>query len=115
MDADCVFCKIANKDIRSDIVYEDDSFLAFKDLNPQASFHVLLIPKKHIASINELVEADSGIIGRLFIEIKEIARENGISEGGYRVVANCNKNAGQEVFHLHFHLLGGRKFTWPPG
>ena len=115
MGSDCIFCKIAKKEIPADVVYEDDDFLAFKDLNPQAPVHVLFIPKEHVATLDELGEADAGKIGKLFLKIKDAARKEGIARDGYRVVANCNRNAGQEVFHVHFHLLGGRKFTWPPG
>ncbi len=115
MSGDCIFCKIAKKEIPSDIVYEDDDFIAFKDLNPQAPVHVLFIPKKHVTSLNELGEDDADIVARLFLKIKDMASEQNVDESGYRVVANCNKDAGQEVFHIHFHLLGGRKFSWPPG
>ena len=115
MHEDCLFCKIANKEIPSDVVYEDDDFIAFKDLKAQAPVHILFVPKKHVASVDELEEDDVDIIGRLFLKIKETARAQSIAEGGYRVVTNCNKDAGQEVFHIHFHLLGGRKLTWPPG
>jgi len=112
---DCIFCRIAKRDIPSDIVYEDDEVLAFKDLNPQAPVHVLFITKRHIASMDKLEQGDAEIVGRLLFRAKEVAREQGIAEGGYRVVLNCNRNAGQEVFHIHAHLLGGRKFAWPPG
>jgi histidine triad (HIT) family protein len=115
MNEDCIFCGIANKMIPSDIVYEDDEMLAFKDVNPQSPLHLLFIPKKHIRSVNEVSHEDAEVIGRILLKIRDIAKEAGVSESGYRIVMNCNKDAGQEVFHLHLHLLGGRKFTWPPG
>ncbi len=115
MKDDCVFCKIANKLIDTPIVYEDEECVAFEDLNKQAPVHFLVIPKKHIESLNNVSVSDSRLIGRIFCKIKEIAKKAKISEGGYRVVANCKRDAGQEVFHLHFHVLGGRKFSWPPG
>jgi len=115
MSDDCIFCKIARKEIPSEVVYEDDEMIAFKDLNPQADVHILFIPKKHIASMNDISGEDARVMGNILLKIKEIAGQNGVSEGGYRVVINCNKDAGQEVFHIHVHLLGGRKFAWPPG
>lgn len=115
MGNDCIFCKIAGKSIKAGVVYEDDEVMAFKDLNPKAEIHLLFIPKKHIPTVNDIREEDAALVGRIFLRIKEIAKEQGISDAGYRIVANCNKDAGQEVFHLHFHLLGGRKFSWPPG
>ncbi len=104
-----------NKAIKADVVYEDDDILAFKDINPQAPVHFLLVPKKHIAKLNDLSPDEAGLLGNLILRAKELARENGIAEDGYRTVINCNRNAGQEVFHLHVHLLGGRQFAWPPG
>jgi len=115
MKDDCIFCKIANKEIKAEIVYEDEKILAFKDLKPVSPVHFLFIPKKHIETLNDISEEDAGLVERLFFRIREIAANEGISEDGYRVVVNCNKNAGQEVFHLHVHLLGGRLFSWPPG
>jgi len=112
---DCIFCKIAKKEIETDVIFEDEDILAFKDLNPKAPVHLLFIPKKHIPSMNDLAEEDASILGRMLLKAKETAKKHGISEDGYRIVINCNKNAGQEVFHLHAHLLGGRKFSWPPG
>ena len=115
MNDDCIFCKIIEKTIPSKIVFEDDDIIAFHDINPQARVHLIVIPKKHIETVNDLNEEDGFLLGKIFGTIKALAIENGVSEEGYRVVINCNKNAGQEVFHVHFHLLGGRKFTWPPG
>ncbi len=115
MNENCIFCKIANKEIESEIVYEDDEILAFKDLSAQAPIHFLFIPKKHIRSMNELSAEDFVLVARILGKVKDLAEEYGVSETGYRTVINCNKDAGQEVFHLHVHLLGGRAFTWPPG
>lgn len=115
MKETCIFCKIAHKKIKSEIVFEDEEIVAFKDLNPQAPVHVLFVPKKHIETLNDISSGDDALLGRMLAKIRDLARENGISEDGYRVVINCNKAAGQEVFHLHVHLLGGRSFTWPPG
>ena len=111
----CLFCKIANKQIKSDIVHEDNDIVAFKDINPQAPVHVIIIPRKHIERISEIEREDSTLIGDMFLAAVKIARENDIEKTGYRLVINCNKDAGQEVFHIHLHLLGGRKFMWPPG
>lgn len=110
---DCIFCKIAKKEIKSQIVYEDDICLAFKDISPQAPFHVLLIPKKHIESINEITDDDLNIVSHLLKKISNIANNLGIQS--YRVVSNVGTEAGQSVFHLHFHIIGGRKMNWPPG
>ncbi|MCM0648828.1 histidine triad nucleotide-binding protein [Clostridium swellfunianum] len=111
----CIFCSIIQGKIPSQKVYEDDQIFAFKDINPEAPVHVLIIPKKHIASINELDEDNSQVIGHIYGAAKKIAKELGIAESGYRVVANCGSDAGQTVFHIHFHLLGGRSLNWPPG
>lgn len=115
MSDDCIFCKIVHKDIDAQVVYEDDEILAFSDINPQAPVHIVFIPKKHIETFNDISSRDADLMARLMIKVKEVALEKGISKEGYRVVANCNRGAGQEVFHLHVHLLGGRSFTWPPG
>lgn len=112
---DCVFCKIADRKLPSKILYEDDISLAFEDINPQAPVHVLVIPKKHIATLLDLKEEDKGLIGHLFLIANRIAVEKGIARKGFRVVINCNKEAGQTVFHIHLHLLGGRPMHWPPG
>lgn len=113
--SDCLFCKIIAGDIPSDIVYQTDKVLAFRDINPQAPTHVLIIPRKHIPTINDLQSADADEIGNLFLAAKDIAAQEGIDEAGYRVAMNCNEAAGQTVFHLHLHLLGGRQLGWPPG
>ncbi|NQT32942.1 MAG: histidine triad nucleotide-binding protein [Candidatus Omnitrophica bacterium] len=115
MADDCIFCKIIRKEIPSEIVFEDDEILVFKDINPQAPVHLLLIPTRHIETLNDVDQSDQALIGKLLSVAKHLAGEMGVSEGGYRVVVNCNKDAGQDVFHLHAHLLGGRKFSWPPG
>lgn len=106
--ADCIFCKIVAKEIPSQIVFEDDNILAFKDINPVAPVHILVIPKKHLASINEISELDKGVIGDIFIVLKELAASQGVAETGYRIVVNTGREGGQEVGHLHFHLIGGK-------
>ena len=112
---DCLFCKIVNGDIPADIIYQSDEVVAFRDINPQAPTHVLIIPREHIATINDLESGDETAVGNLFLAAKEIASQEGIAEPGYRVAMNCNEAAGQTVFHLHLHLLGGRQLGWPPG
>ena len=113
--SDCLFCKILNGEIPADVVYESDTALAFRDINPQAPTHVLVIPRKHISTINDIGTDDEQLVGHLFSVAKEIAAKEGIEDDGYRVVMNCNEGAGQTVFHIHLHLLGGRQLTWPPG
>src|SRR4051812_27907403 len=113
--ADCLFCKIINRDIKAAIVYEDDQVLAFNDINPQAPTHVLVIPKRHIESLSELKAADDQLVGELVRRAAAIARERGIAASGFRTVFNTNRDAGQTVFHIHLHLLGGRSLAWPPG
>lgn len=113
--ADCLFCKIITREIPASIVYEDDRVLAFNDINPQASTHVLVIPKRHIESLNELAPGDDAIVGEVVRRAAVIAKERGISAGGFRTVFNTNRDAGQTVFHVHLHLLGGRPMHWPPG
>jgi histidine triad (HIT) family protein len=115
MATDCLFCKMVSGTIKPDVVYQDKDVLAFKDINPQAPLHVLIVPKKHIATLNDLSEADSGIIARLYLAGQKIARDAGVAEKGYRTVINCNADAGQSVFHIHLHVLGGRLMGWPPG
>jgi len=112
---DCVFCKIASGEIKSTLLYKDDEIVAFEDVNPKAPVHIVIIPKRHIERISDMKEADASNIGKLFFVATHLARQKNIESTGYRLVVNCNKDAGQEVFHLHLHLLGGRKFTWPPG
>lgn len=111
----CLFCRIVAGEIPASIVYQDDRIVAFRDINPQAPGHVLLIPRRHIATLNDLSSEDDALVGELVRRGAAIARELGYSERGYRAVFNCNAEAGQTVFHIHLHLLGGRKFTWPPG
>ncbi|MBM4132264.1 MAG: histidine triad nucleotide-binding protein [Nitrospira sp.] len=113
--SDCLFCKIAAKTIPAKLVHEDDQTVAFDDINPQAPTHVLVIPKRHAASIAELNEADAGLLGHLLLVGNQVAKQKGIAEGGYRLVVNTGRNGGQTVFHLHLHLLGGRPMHWPPG
>lgn len=112
--SDCIFCMIANKDIPSKVVYEDDRIIVFHDLEPQAPVHVLMIPKKHISSLDDLQPEDAELIGYLMVKVKEVARELGL-ENGYRLVNNCGEDGMQTVQHVHFHLLGKRKMVWPPG
>jgi HIT family protein len=108
--SDCIFCKIVTGEIGSSKVYEDDKIVAFKDINPMAPIHILVIPKEHIENVMQVNKSNSGIIAHIFETIPKIAKENGLSEG-FRVVSNCNEIAGQSVFHLHFHLLGGKKLS----
>jgi len=110
-----IFTKIINRDIPADIVYEDDLCLAFRDINPVAPVHILVIPKKVITKLAEAKGEDHALLGHLLIKATEIARTEGLDEGGYRVVINNGEEAGQSVFHLHLHILGGRQFSWPPG
>lgn len=112
---DCIFCKIISGDIPGDIVYQDDDVLAFRDLNPQAPTHILVIPRKHISTLNDLQADDAELVGNMYLAAKNIADEEGIAEAGYRTVMNCNAQAGQTVFHIHLHVLGGRPMSWPPG
>jgi len=111
--ADCLFCKIVAGIIKPDVVYETDQVLAFKDINPQAPVHILVIPKRHVATLNELNDFD--LAGDLMRAVIAVAAQQGLSESGYRTVINCNQQGGQEVYHLHWHLLGGRQMHWPPG
>ena len=111
----CLFCKIIDKSISSEIVYENDSVLAFNDINPQAPVHILIIPKIHIATLNDLNEDHERLLGELVLTAGALAKQLGISEAGYRTNFNCNEAGGQTVYHIHLHLLGGRSFSWPPG
>lgn len=115
MDADCLFCRIAEEKIPATMVYSNDEIVAFRDINPQAPTHILLITRKHIASLLELNPADEALAGRLLRTAAAIARAEKIADSGFRLVANCNREGGQTVFHLHVHLLGGRAMMWPPG
>ena len=113
--SDCLFCKMVTGEIKPDVVYEDDAVMAFRDVNPQAPLHVLVIPRVHIATTNDLTAENIDIVGKLYLAAKQIAADEGVAEPGYRMVMNCNPGAGQSVYHIHLHLLGGRAMTWPPG
>ncbi len=115
MSDDCLFCKIANGEIPGKIVYEDDQLLAFEDVNPQAPFHALIIPRRHISTLNGVQAGDEALLGGMITRAAQIAKEHGHDQDGYRTVFNCNRGAGQSVFHIHLHLLAGRNMTWPPG
>ena len=110
---DCLFCRIVRRQVSSSIMWEDEQVLAFRDVDPKAPVHVLVIPKRHVASLNEATDAK--LLGHLLLAAREIAEGEGIAEGGYRTVVNTNADAGQTVFHLHVHVLGGRHLAWPPG
>ncbi len=112
---DCLFCKIVNGDIPSTKVYEDDICFAFRDIDPQGPVHVLVIPKQHIQSVNQVDDSNKDVVAHIFTVIPQIAKSEGIAEEGYRVVSNIGERAGQTVPHLHFHIIGGRDMTWPPG
>ena len=112
---DCLFCKIREGEIPADIIYQDDDVMAFNDVNPQAPTHLLIIPKKHLSTVNDVEPTDELMMGKLFSAAKKIAAEKGISDDGYRLVVNTNEQAGQTVFHIHMHFLAGRIMTWPPG
>lgn len=112
---DCLFCRMAKGEIKPDVVFEDDEVLAFRDLNPQAPLHVLVIPKQHIATLNDLDAAHAGLMGKMYLAAKQVAQQEGLAERGYRTVINCNAEAGQSVYHVHLHLLAGRAMHWPPG
>ena len=111
----CIFCDIIQKKVPAKVIYEDDHALAFEDIRPQAPVHTLVIPKKHISTNLELQESDNNLIGHLFQVANNLARDKGIAERGFRLVMNCNPEAGQTVFHIHLHILGGRPMHWPPG
>jgi histidine triad (HIT) family protein len=111
----CIFCKIVAGEIPADIVHSDDECIAFRDLHPQAPVHILVIPRRHIETVDAMEERDVPVVGRMAAVARDIAREEEIHEAGYRLVLNCNEGAGQTVFHMHMHLLGGRDFGWPPG
>jgi histidine triad (HIT) family protein len=113
--SECLFCKIGSGQIPSKVVMQDDELLAFDDINPQAPVHVLVIPKRHIGTLNDAGAGDQALLGRLLEAAALVAKQKGIAESGYRVVANTGRGAGQSVFHLHLHVLGGRPMTWPPG
>ena len=114
MSLQCIFCRIAAKEVPAGIVYEDGDVVAFRDLSPQAPTHVLVIPRRHVGSLDDMVEADAALLGAMMLAAKKVAAAAGLA-AGYRVVTNCGADAGQSVSHLHFHLLGGRPMAWPPG
>lgn len=111
--SECIFCNIIEKKLEADWVYEDEDIVAFRDVNPQAPFHFLVVPRRHLKTLNEVEE--SGLLGNMMLVAARVAREHGFADKGYRVVVNCNEDGGQTVFHVHFHVLGGRRMTWPPG
>lgn len=115
LDPNCIFCRIIDKKIPSKIVYEDDLVTAFEDTNPQAPVHTLFVPKKHIPDIHSMTESDRKLVGHLFFAAQKVAEDRSLDSKGYRMVINNGRGAGQTVFHLHLHLLSGRRFTWPPG
>lgn len=112
---DCLFCRLIKGEVKSKAIYEDDEIFAFEDINPQAPIHFLIIPKKHIAGITQLREEDGELVGKIHLVARRMAKKYSLSENGFRVVINSGPDAGETVKHLHFHLLGGRKFNWPPG
>jgi len=111
----CLFCKIANGDLDADVVYGNADVVAFRDLHPQARHHILIIPRRHIATLNDLDPDDAGLPGKMILAARYLAQELGVAEDGYRLVFNCNRDGGQTVFHLHLHFLAGRQLHWPPG
>ena len=111
----CLFCRIIAGEIPGNIVYQDERLVAFRDINPQAPMHVLIVPRRHIATLNDVAESDDGLVGEMVRRAAAVAREHGYADRGYRTVFNCQAEAGQSVFHIHLHVLGGRSFTWPPG
>lgn len=112
---DCLFCKVVSGEIPGKIVYQDDRLVAFRDINPQAPMHVLIVPRRHIASLNELQAGDDALVGEMIRRAAALAKQDGYAERGYRTVLNCGAEAGQSVFHIHLHVLGGRGMAWPPG
>lgn len=112
---DCLFCKIVSGEMDTDFVYSDDKVVAFEDINPQAPVHLLIVPKNHIEDLNQLEEIDGDLIAHIYQVAKKLAAEKDIAESGYRIVSNCGDDGGQTVYHIHFHLLGGRAMQWPPG
>lgn len=111
----CIFCKIATGEIPANVVHEESEILAFRDLTPQAPAHILIIPKRHIATIDETDDNDESLLGKMVLTAKKIAKAEGLTEKGYRLIFNVNSGGGQQVYHIHLHLLGGRQMTWPPG
>jgi len=113
--SDCLFCKISSGKTDTELIYEDEKVVAFEDINPKAPVHMLIVPKKHIPTLNNLKMTDKELIGHIYQVAAALAEKNGIAQDGYRIVSNCNEDGGQTVFHVHFHLLGGRQLQWPPG
>ena len=113
--SDCLFCGIVDGSVKANLVYQDDAVVAFNDIAPRAPVHILIIPRKHVASLSDIAESDYALIGAIFQVAAKLAREHGIAESGYRVVVNSGADAGQSVLHIHYHLLGGRQLGWPPG
>jgi histidine triad (HIT) family protein len=113
--SDCLFCKVIAREIPAQVVFEDEELIAFRDINPQAPLHVLIVPRRHIATLNDLEAGDDQLVGSMMRRSAALARDHGYADRGYRTVFNCNREAGQSVFHIHLHLLGGRALTWPPG
>ncbi len=115
MNGDCLFCLISQRQAPAEVVFEDDKVMAFKDINPKAPVHLLIIPKKHISSLNDISEKDKELLGHLILIATHLAQEKNLKETGYRLVINTGPHSGQQIFHLHLHLLAGRHFSWPPG
>jgi len=113
--ADCIFCRIVRREVPAKVLFETERVFAFDDIRPQAPVHVLVIPKTHFASLNDAPEGSEGLLGELLFAARRAAREKGVDESGYRIVLNTARDSGQDVFHIHFHVLGGRRFGWPPG
>ena len=113
--SDCIFCKIIKREIPSSVIFENDQILAFEDIKPQAPVHILIIPKRHIVKTPDLKDGDTILVGKLLLVARDLAHLKGLDESGYRIVLNSGADAGQEILHLHVHLMGGRKFSWPPG
>jgi diadenosine tetraphosphate (Ap4A) HIT family hydrolase len=113
--SDCLFCGIIDGKIKANVVYQDDSVVAFKDIAPKAPVHILIIPRKHLVSVADICEQDRTLVGQIFRVAAKLARDQGVADSGFRIVVNSGPDAGQSVFHLHYHLLGGRRMSWPPG
>ncbi len=113
--SDCLFCRIVSGDLPSDLIHSDDDLVAFEDINPQAPFHALIVPRRHIATLNDATSDDAPVLGQMIVLAARLAEDRGYAADGYRTVFNCNRSAGQTVFHLHLHVLAGRSFSWPPG
>ena len=112
---DCLFCKMASGEIKPDMVMETKEVIAFRDINPQAPLHVLVVPRQHIATLNDAIESDALLLGKMTLVAQGLVRNAGIADSGYRLVMNCNRDAGQSVYHIHMHVIGGRRMQWPPG